>query len=121
MYSVDIYNRVPPAKANRAGIRISPYKKLHGAKPILNELRPFACGGFALIPDQGKSHKSRSQQVMWMRTDFKTIGGARFYCPPTNSYGTSGHFKWYPIIWYDSKVIKYDISAQLMGEGCAED
>ena len=90
-------------------------------KPILNELRLFACRGFALIPVQGKSHKSRLQQVMRMRKDFKTIGRARFYHPPTISFGTSGHVKWDPGMWYDSILMKYDISAQLMGEGCAED
>ena len=121
LYSVDIYNRVLPAKANRAGIRMSPYEKLHGLKPMLNDLRPFGCRGFALIPVQGKSHKSRSQQVMWMRKEFKTIGGARFYHPPTKSYGTSGHVKWYPGLWYDPKLTKFDISAQLMGEGTVED
>ena len=96
-------------------------EEVHGVKPVLNELCPFACRGFALTPVQGKSHKSRSQQVMWIRKDFKTIGGARFYHPSTISFGTSGHVKWYPGMWYDSKFPKYDISAQLMGEGCVED
>ena len=40
MYSADIYNNVPPARANTDGIR---YEKLHGVKPVLNELRPFDC------------------------------------------------------------------------------
>ena len=78
LYAVDIYNREPPSRANRAGVRISPYEKLHGLKPILNDLRPFGCRRFALIPVKGKTRKSRSQQVMWMRKDFKTIEGARF-------------------------------------------
>ena len=90
LYSVDIYNRMPLTRANGAGIRMTSYEKLHGVKPILNKLRPFGCRGFACNPVQGKSHKSRSQQVMWTRKDFKTIGGARFYHPPTNSCGTSG-------------------------------
>ena len=90
-------------------------------KPVLNELCPFACRGFALIPVQGKSHKSRSQQVMWMRKDLKTIGGARFYHPPTNSYRASGHVKWYPGMWYDPKLTRYDIASQLMEEGSVED
>ena len=38
-----------------------------------------------------------------------------FYRPPTNSYGTSGHVKLYPGMWYDLNLTKYDISAQLMG------
>ena len=100
---------------------MSPYEKLHGVKPILNDLRPFACRRFSLIPVQGKSHKSRSQQVMWMIKDFKTIGGVRFSHPPTYSYETSIHVKWYPGMQYDSKLTKYDISVQLMGEGCFED
>ena len=104
MYSVDIFNRIPPPRANRAGIRMSLYEKLHGVKPVMNELRPFGCRGSALIPVQGKSRKSRSQQVMRMRKDFKTIGGARFYHPPTNSYGTNGHVKWYPGMWYDKHL-----------------
>ena len=28
LYSVDIYSRVPPARANRAELRMSPYEKL---------------------------------------------------------------------------------------------
>ena len=64
LYSVDIYNRVPPSMANPVGIRTSPYDKLLRVKPIMNALRLFGCSGFALIPVQGKSHESRSQQVM---------------------------------------------------------
>ena len=60
LYAVDIYSRVPPAKANRAGILTSLYEILHGAKPLLDDLRPFGCRGFALIPASGKSHKARS-------------------------------------------------------------
>ena len=85
--------------------------------PIQKELRPFGCRECAPIPVQGKSHKSRSQDIMWTKKDFKTIGGARFY-PPTlirtghavMSCGT-----------HDPKLIKYDIMAQLMEEGCVED
>ena len=82
MYSVDIYNRVPPAKANMAGMQMSPYENLHGEKPILNDLHPFGCRGFALIPVQGKSPKFRSQKVMWMRKEFKTIGGRAILSSP---------------------------------------
>ena len=57
---------------------------------------------------------------MWMRKEFKKIEGARYH-PPTKSYGTSGHVKWYPGLWYDPKLTKFDISAQLMGEGTVED
>ena len=52
---------------------------------------------------------------------FLDYRGARLYHPPTNSCGTSGHVKWYPGMWYDPKLTKYDISAQLMGKGCIED
>ena len=42
-YAVDIYNRVPPAKANHAGLRQSPFEKLH--RESLDELRPYGCRG----------------------------------------------------------------------------
>ena len=45
LYAVDFYNRVPPAKANRTGLRKHPYEKLHGDIPSLDELRPFGCWG----------------------------------------------------------------------------
>ena len=90
-------------------------------KPRLDDLRPFGCRGFALIPVKGNLHRSRSQQVMSMRKDFKTIGGARFYHPPTNSFGTSGHVKWFPGMWYDLKLTKFDMTAQLIEEGSVED
>ena len=40
---VDIYNRVPPAKANKVGLRQSSFEKLHGEILSLDKLRPFGC------------------------------------------------------------------------------
>ena len=52
-YAVDIYNRVPPTKANKSGLRQSPFQKLHGELPSLDELHPFGCREFAFIPIRG--------------------------------------------------------------------
>ena len=41
LYAVDIYNRVPPSKANRAGLRKSPFEKMHGEIPSLDDFHPF--------------------------------------------------------------------------------
>ena len=49
LYTVNIYNRVPSSRANRAGIRTSPYEKLHGAKPIM-----IALHGICTYPSPGK-------------------------------------------------------------------
>ena len=40
-YAVDIYNRVPPAKADRAGLRQTPFEKMHGELPSFDDFRPF--------------------------------------------------------------------------------
>ena len=58
---------------------------------------------------------------MYMRKDFGKIGGARFYHPPTNKFGTSGHVKWYPESLYDPNLSKYDVTARIQGEGRLED
>ena len=39
LYVVDIYNRVPPMKANKACQTQSPFEEMHGEIPSLNELR----------------------------------------------------------------------------------
>ena len=93
LYAVDIYNRVPPVKAKRAGLRQSPFEKIHGETSLLDDFSPFGCRNYALIPVRGNAHKRCSEQVMHMRKEFGKIEGARFYHPPTNTFGTSGHVK----------------------------
>ena len=46
LYAVDIYNRVPPTKPSKAGLRQSPFKNMHGEILSLDYLRPFGCRGF---------------------------------------------------------------------------
>ena len=70
-----VYNRVPPAKAKRAGLRQSPFDKMHGEIPSLDDFHPFGCWGYALIPVHGKAHKRRSEQGMYMRKEFGKVGG----------------------------------------------
>ena len=48
LYAVDIYNRAPPAKPNGTGLRQSPFEKMHGEIPSLDDFRPFGCRGYAL-------------------------------------------------------------------------
>ena len=93
MYAVDIYNQVPPAKANRAGLRQTPFEKMHGKITSLDYFYSFDFRAYALIPVHGKARKNRSEQVMYMRKAFGKIGGARFYHPPINTFGTTGHVK----------------------------
>ena len=57
-------------KANRADLRQSPFEKMHGEIPSLDDYRPFGCRGYALIPAHGKAHKSRLKQVVYMRKEF---------------------------------------------------
>ena len=85
MYAVDIYNRVPPAKANKAGLRQSSFERLHGEIPSLNDFLPLGCREYASIPVHEKAHKSRSELVMYTRKAIGIIGGAGFYHPPTDS------------------------------------
>ena len=63
--AVDIYNRVPPTKPKKAGLRQTPFEKLHGEIPSLDELRPFGWG-FVFNPVRGKPHKKRSEPVMFI-------------------------------------------------------
>ena len=121
LYTVDINNRVPPAKANRAGLCPSPSEKMHGEIPSLDDFVPFGCRGNALILVHGKAHKRRSEQVMYMRKEFGNVVGARFYHPPTNTFGTSGHLKWHPESLYDPNLTEYDVTAGLYGIGRLED
>ena len=64
--AVDLYNRVTPAKPYRTGLRQSPFEKMHGDIPSLDDFRLFGCRGYALIPVPGNAHKRRSEQVMYM-------------------------------------------------------
>ena len=121
MYTIDIYNRLPPSKANRAGLGKSPVEKMQGEIPSLGDFRPFGCRGYALIPVHGKAHKSHSEQVMYMRKEFSKIGGARLCHTPTNTFGTSGHVKWHLECLYDPNLPKYDVSARIQGIGRLED
>ena len=117
LYAVDIYNRVTAAKPIKVGPRQRPFEKLYGEIPSLDELRPFGCMGFAFIPIRGKTHKKRSVQIMYMRKEFGKIGRARFYHPPSNAFGTSGHVKWHPESLYDPNMSKYVVTARIQGEG----
>ena len=56
-----------------------------------------------------------------MRKEFGKVGGARFYHPPTNNFGTSGHVKWHPESLYDTNLTKDDVAARIQGVGRAED
>ena len=71
---MDIFNRVPPAKLNREGLRQSQFEKMHGEIPSLDDFRPFGYRGYALIPVHGKAHKRRSEHVMYIRKEFGKIG-----------------------------------------------
>ena len=53
---------------------------------------------------------------MSMRKEFGKIDGARFYQPPTNTFGTSDHVKWHPDSLYDPNLTKYDVMARLQGK-----
>ena len=83
MCDVDIYYRVPLAKANKAGLRQSPLvlERLHEAILILDELRPIGCRGFGLIPIHRIPHRKRSEQVMCMGKEFDKIRGTWFHRP----------------------------------------
>ena len=75
LYAGDNYSRVPPAMPNKAGLRQSPFQRLHGKLSSVDELRPFGCRGFAFIPIRGKAHKKRSEQVIFIRKEFGKIRG----------------------------------------------
>ena len=109
------------AKANRAGLRQSPFEKMHGGIPSIDDFRPFGCRGYALKPVYGKAYKRRSVQVMYMRKEFGKLGGARFYHPPTYTFSTNGRVKWYPESMYDPNLTKNDVTARLQGVGRLED
>ena len=94
---------------------------MHWEIPSLDDFRPFDCRGYALTPVHGKAQKRRSEQVMYMRKEFGKIGIARFYHPPTNSFGTSNIVKRHPASLYDPNLSKYDVTARLQGVGRLED
>ena len=50
-----------------------------------------------------------------MRKEFGRIEGARFYHPPTNTFGTSGHVKWHSESLHDPNLSKNDIAASIQG------
>ena len=58
---------------------------------------------------------------MYARKEFGKIGGAWFYHPPTNTFGTSGHVKWHSESLYDPNLSKYDVTARIQRKGCLED
>ena len=58
---------------------------------------------------------------MYTRKEFGKIGGASFYHPPTNTFGTSEHVKWHPKSLYDPNLSKFDFTARIQGEGRLED
>ena len=58
---------------------------------------------------------------MYMGKELGKIGGARFYHPPSNNFGASGHVKWHPESLYDPNLSKYDIPARIQGVGRLED
>ena len=90
-YAVNIYNRIPLSKRDSKGLRISPYEKVYRERPIRSDLMPFGCRGYALLNIHDKNRRGRSQHVIFMGRDFNTIGGARFYHPPSQHFGNSGH------------------------------
>ena len=53
--------------------------------------------------------------------DFGKLGGAHFYHPPTNTFGTSGHVKCHPESLYGHNLTKYDVTARLQGVVWLED
>ena len=55
-------------------MKLSPFEKLQGEIPSLDELRPFGCMGFAFIPIREKVHINISEQVMLMRKEFDKMG-----------------------------------------------
>ena len=81
LYAVDIYTRVPPTKANQAGLRQAPFEKMHGEIQSLDDFRQFGCKDYTLILVHGKAHKRRLEQVMYMRKEFGKLGDARYYHP----------------------------------------
>ena len=58
---------------------------------------------------------------MYMRNEVGRKGRARFYLPPINTFGTSGHVKWYPESLYDPNISKYGATARIQGAGRVED
>ena len=47
--------------------------------------------------------------------------GSAILSPPANPHGMSRNERWYPGMWYDPMLAKFDITAPLIGEGCVED
>ena len=103
---MDIYNRAPPERANMGWIKdVTDTKR--DASIWLSRNRTHPSSGIVA-----------QVEVIASRVDEKGLQddrGSEVRC------GTSGHAKWYMGMWYDPKLTKYDISAQLMGEGCVED
>ena len=58
---------------------------------------------------------------MYMGKESSKIMGARFYLLPINTFGTSGHVKWYPESLYDPNFSKYDVTMRILGAGRVED
>ena len=55
-----------------------------------------------------------------MRKEFGKIGGARYYHPPTNTFGTSEHVKWHPESLCDPNLPDNNITARIQGGGRLE-
>ena len=57
-------DRIPPGKADRAGLRQSSCEELRGKIQSLDKLSQIDCRGNPIIPVHGKAHESRSEKVM---------------------------------------------------------
>ena len=56
-----------------------------------------------------------------MGRDFNTIGGTRFYHPPSQHFGNNGHVTWDPESLYDPKLTQSSRVAKVFGEATVED
>ena len=73
MTNASIDNLVLPVKADRKGLRQSPFEKLNGVIPSLDELPPFDCRGYTIIMVNRKTHNTLSEQDMHMSKEFVKI------------------------------------------------
>ena len=69
------------SKPDSKGLRVSPYENVYRESPILSDLMPFGCHGYALLNVYGKNHRGGSLQVIYTRRDSNTTGGACFDHP----------------------------------------
>ena len=88
-YAVTIHLQlIPPFKPDPKDLRVSPYEK------VCCDLMPFGCRGCVLLNVYDKNHRWRSHQLIYMGRGVNSIGGDRFYHPPSQHFGNRGQVAW---------------------------